>query len=1114
MIRLNSNKREKEQILNLIKKSINHKELELECLIMNNIYNNESIDYNQFINVIKRLKNKKNYQKTKSTTYLDIYFPLDTKYRDVRARIYGYGAVFNYCNQENINNILENVSFQKKTIGKDKDKLNIPNYNIRFNLKKEVLIDKDESIIRDLIREWKDIPKNYRYKTQNISYKTIDNEFSIDVSIIKSSTKREHYLTINEVLSRNLLNKVIKPSDIRIPFSEWWNKISKNKDEKVLVSDIKLFYKNIQESGVFTNLPDYEVEVEFIGNQKDISINSVKQLDEKINHIFINFFKQIGIVMQAIQGSFYLISNSEKMNLVKNMQNMINKIIRSNNSEFHKQKRNNNSSNKKTNDNDTDDSEEEDNNLTLTKIKDRVSITAERLFFGPLAIDLSYNNIIPIQSGTLDADKISTNNNIRLNYVVTDKADGERHLLVINDSGKCYGVNRNNKIKYFGITLPKFANSIFDVEYITKMENGRLCNNIYVFDCYICEGKYMMNKPFYWNKENGRYHCLYKLDKYVKSSKDIINDDVKFPTMIFIKQYYPSDNPKTINKTEVPQIFNSCKQLLNKMNVKYGGLMEDGHHFSYATDGLIFLPNNLAIYQEYSNDKIFNPFVSKTWYMNYKWKNSNDLTIDFKVNFVRKIDTNTIHYIYINDKRYVQLNLFSKVYQKSFPNQLNYYLLNEGLKASTIPEEFMFQPSYPFYGEYDDDRNLINTCGVCYLEVDNNDNIYCENKDIVVDKSMVEFRYDLSKPKEFRWVPVRNRMNFNNFITASETWKLIHNPIRKEIITTDYNELETNTEILPYYSSNLHEHYKTEPLKKFSNFAKNYLIERTMSGTHKPFVLDLACGKMGDYFKYVLHGAFLLIGIDINPDNIHNKLDGAATRIYTNMDRNPNIGKLASRTILINGDVNKNIQNGDCAIDEINRYYLDVLYGRVKSKNYKLNRMFNMASEGFNVVTCMYSIHYMMNNEEDFGNFLSNVSDNLREGGYFVGTCLDGNELLKMFKGVDQVIGEVDGKMVYKIEKVEEQDYDSITLGNKIRIYFETFGGMFEENLVDIDYFSQKAEEYNLKLVETSMFLEEPGNLLSQYEGKNKEDVELINKHNDLLSWAQLNRYFIFQKAF
>lgn len=1122
-MKLNSSKNEKEHILNLIKKALNDKNQELECILMNDIAKNQNIDYQQFVNIIKRIKNKKKYSPQKEQTSLDIYFPIDSKYHNIRCIIKGYGSISNYCNHEDINNILNNVVFQKKQIEKIDNKLNIPNYNMKFNLKTENYLDKDNAIIRDLIKNWNKELKTYRHK-KRYTFESKDKEFKIDMSIIKTSAKNQQYLTIDQVYQRDLFSNVVKPSEVKTSFSNWWNSVSKNKNEKVLVKDVPTFFKNITESYVFNNTSEYEAEIEYIGNQKKVTLDNSKQIKEKVNEIFNNYFSHIGTVIQALQDSFYIISNQEKIELEKNVQAMVDQAIKQNNAQYKKEKSKqrggdkSKSSKSKSNKKNADDSSKEDSSIddessnSNVFMKDSVRIDRNRLFFGPLAVDLDYSNIAPLYHTKLSNDIVNTNSNIRLNYLVTDKADGERNLLVVNDKGYCYGINRNNKIKSFGITLPKFANSIFDIEYITKTETGKVCNNIYIFDCYISEGLYMMNKPFLWNKDEGRHKCLVKLDKYIKNGTEIVNDNEKFPTRIYIKNYYPSDSPKTLNKQDTPQIFTSCKQILNKMNVKYGGFIENGHEFTYATDGLIFIPNNLAIYQEHSEDKIFNPFVSKSWYMNYKWKNSVDLTIDFKVEFVKNLETKTINYVYYDNKKYIQLNLYSKVYQNSFPTQLNYMLLNDGIKPKNIPNNFLFQPSYPFYGFIDDNNQIVNTANICYLEVDNNNNIYCENKDIVVDNSMVEFRYDLTKDDKFRWTPVRNRTSYNSFNISSDIWRLIHSPIKKELITTNSDEIELNP-LVPYYKFNYHMSYISQPLKDFNNFVKTYLIERGLSQTHKPFVMDLACGKMGDFFKYVKYGTFFLVGIDVNPDNLHNKNDGASTRIMNNIDRNINISKLASRTLLINGDVTKNIQSGESATDDINRHYLDIIYGRVKSKVTKHSKLFNYASEGFHLITCMYSIHYMMDSEESLSSFLSNVSENLRDQGFFIGTCMDGHMIMKMFKGTNQIVGDVDGNLIYKIDKIEDQEYDNLTVGNKVNIYFETFNNMLPENLVNIEYLEEKAKEHNLKLIESSTFLDEPGNLLSMYAEKNKNNAEIINKTTDLGAWAGLSRYFIFQKV-
>ena len=416
-----------------------------------------------------------------------------------------------------------------------------------------------------------------------------------------------------------------------------------------------------------------------------------------------------------------------------------------------------------------------------------------------------------------------------------------------------------------------------------------------------------------------------------------------------------------------------------------------------------------------------------------------------------------MNYVYLNNKKYLQSDLYCKVYHRSDNNQLNYHLLNQGLKLEFIPEDYKFNPSLPFNGVVEDGE-LINTAHQCYLEVDVENNIKCANGDIIVNDGTVEFEYDLNVDEpELRWKPIRNRpdKNPNGFNTASDIWRLIHYPITTEMICG--SPLDDSITDSIYYSNNSHTEFKTNPLKKFNNFVKDYLIERGLNNMNKPYVLDLLCGKMGDFFKYVKNDVHVLVGLDINGDNLHNKHNGAATRIMNNIHSSPKIGKLGGKTLLLQSDVSKSITNGEAAIDLQGRYYLDVLYGRLKPKNNKLLKMVNLGLEGFHMVTCMYAIHYMFRNEESLDQFLLNVSQNLRDQGYFIGTCMDGPSIVKSFGGKEQVYGEVDGKTIYTINKIPDTEYNNITVGNSVEVYFETFNESVEEYLVDISYLVERA---------------------------------------------------------
>ena len=1083
MIILDKNKNEKNNIIKLLKSAVNDHELELECLISDNSILNNSIKYNNFESILKRINNKKPFNNPIIQNKLNISFPLDSEYKNIRVIINGLGNINTYCNVEKIDPIINNIHFQGKSLVSDKlNKVYIPNYNLKFNLKKEVTYNKDDGIIRKLMKEWKDIPKCYRYK-KTFSFIHQDDDFKLDLSIIKTSNNSDQYLTINEINKLNLFKNVTKPYEVTVPFKEWWNKISKDKSAKVLVKNVNMFYKNIKESRVFNNSPIYEVEVEYIKNKNADLIPKFKNFKEEENYLNLElkkYFKIIGILLQAIQHSFFIISNNQ----IKTVRKEISKFT--------------------------------GNRFNHT-------------FFGPLAVDLTKSNMSFIDENSLSEDLITSNNNIKINYLVTDKADGDRLLLYIGSKGKCYGIMRDNTIRDLGLQLPDLEYSIFDGEYVDKTHDGKYLNNLYIFDCYLYKEKIIINKPFNYQKEDGRHYYIRLLNKYISTSENVIQSSNSYPLLIYAKIFYLSDTIKTYKKNSInPLIFDQIKKILGKINHNYGGLLDIGHMFDYATDGLIFIPNNLSVYQETTNDTIENHFITKRWNMNYKWKSHNKLSIDFKVEFQKNLNSNSINYIYKNNKKFVPVKLKTKFYQKSDNNQINQYLLNTGIQYNNIPVDFNFFPIDPFIGEISLDNEIINYADTCHLNLDSNDNPIASNGDIIIDNSTVEFIYDKSLPIENRWIPLRNRTDKspNGFNTASDIWKLIFNPITIDEIINKKNDkisnlsssntnlnMNNNLQTMIYYKNNKYLTYKTTALKNFNNFVKSYLIERYLSNMTKPYVMDITCGKMGDFFKYVKNNVNLLIGLDINSDNIHNKYDGACTRILNNIHVSPKILKLANKTMIINADSSKNISTGEAGIDELNKYYLNVLYGNVKASKGKLLKMANSCLEGFNLITCMYSIHYFLDNENKLNTFLQNVSENLRDQGYFIGTFLDGYNLLKQFKGNNEFYGSVDDTIIYSVYKYKDMDYSNINIDNKVKMYFETFNNYIDENLVSIDFLEDRCKEYNLKLIESNLFLDEPGNLLVSYQNKNESDVEFINQNTDLLKWAKLNRYFIFQKV-
>ena len=1224
MIHLDSHAGEKEQILELLNHTINDSNLELECLINNSSDRfNPTIKHNDFISILKRYKGRPDFE-NKESVRLAIDFPENSKYKGVRVLVKGLGAVNSYCNNENINLIRNSVDFEMKTKPKFKNtRVTIPNYNIKFNLKLEQNFNNDDAKINELIRDWTTLPKNFRYK-KTFSFIQKTKDFQIDLSIVKSSTVIDRFMTVKDVLENNWLTYVTKPADAKTSFINWWNSIKDKPTEQVMLRNASSYHKTVKESGVFTNVPKYEVEVEYIKN-KEFNINKKKfnNVEERKAYLqgeFVNFFKHIGSILQCIQGSLNIISNSDKADIKKKF---IKVVLDSISSSFLKKSRAKNNEKSSTDDkqqqkrkniqvklkskkdsqngggsddkgargvetlvtinsdneleydtetedesdtkiygggtNDTTDNitdDDQDNSILeggafhgnkgargaealATEFKNKLEEILNRkgIFFGPLIVDLTHNNALQIDQSAIPDAK--SNTNIHINYLVTDKTDGDRNLLFFDESGNVYGIDRENGIRSFGCIMPSLANSILDGEYISRSEEDKVINNFYIFDSYIYKGENIMHKPFLFNKTEGRHNCMIDAAKYASSGNNITQSNPRLPFILYKKDYLPSDSPKTyerlrMNEGEIPLISENCSKLLNRMNVKYGGFLEVGHLYTYKTDGLVFLPNNLGVFQKSEDDYIKNPFISSRWDNNYKWKPADHLTIDFKIEYIKEMETSKLSYKYFGDKKYLLVNLLSKVWHNKPKdnNKLNFYLLNSGLKLQSIPEDFKFFATNPFIGTYDSEGEIQNNMGEAYFEVDKNDNLACVNGDLLTNGIICECAYDRKNANEqFRWKPQRIRADktaANAYRTANAAWSLINDPITKEQLcclkanekyNNDENEnekgndKEVNLETATYYTSNKNMEVLTAPLNEFASYVKRYLIERWLTGYIKPKVMDLAVGKLGDLDKYTRAEVHTLVGLDITEDGINNEKDGAATRMMNVSANNPAVAKLAEKTILLVGTAVKNIANGDCVRDNINKYYLDVLYGRAKGNTPKLKKMAGVALDGFDMITCMYAIHYMMNNENDLDSFLQNVSENLLDQGYFIGTCLDGMTILKEMGRRNEIKGEIDDKTVFFIRKNDvEESYKDITVNNKITVFYEKFAGYFPENLVNISYLKEKAKGHNLKLIEFRTFLEEPGNILSQYGASNMKNERLIKQSEAMMTWAKFNCYFVFQK--
>jgi hypothetical protein len=314
-------------------------------------------------------------------------------------------------------------------------------------------------------------------------------------------------------------------------------------------------------------------------------------------------------------------------------------------------------------------------------------------------------------------------------YTVTEKADGERLLMYINNTGGVYLINNSHQVIDTGLKSPsELYNSLIDGEYITcnkRTDNASI--GLYAsFDMYYYNGKKITQLPLIATSDNSssegsqsRYNYLLKTEKLLKNNNEYAIDYI-------VKEHMYSKD-----------ILNDCKNILTK-NIIY----------QYEIDGLIFTPAKLAVYSNYANKP--EPITDKLgWNKVFKWKPPEQNSIDFLVKKGEIITIDTINYIEF--KLYVGYNA-SQIENYTMNDVFNYiYKFNQFRNEIKEREKYvcrLFMPEY--YYEKGIEKSLIKMLP--------NKEIRCANGDKIEDEIIVEFNYDSSETNpSLRWKPMRVR---------------------------------------------------------------------------------------------------------------------------------------------------------------------------------------------------------------------------------------------------------------------------------------------------------------------------------------------------------------------
>ena len=858
----------------------------------------------------------------------------------------------------------------------------------------------------------------------------------------------------------------------------------------------------LEESNVLNNEEIYEIELEI--NNRNVGPGTKFNTPELILE---GLRKGIKCVLSGMQGTNYPVSYTEQKDVIESYMKLI-----------------------------------------WTDSYDPKKYVSSKHFIGPNSYTLQMENIAAI-------DENSTQPNIRKGFVVTDKADGERHLLYIDSNGKMYLINTNMDVIFTGARTdnPECFNALLDGELISHDKYGKFINLYAAFDIYYIKRVDVRSYTFMMKEdEKDLYKCRYNLLHFVRQNLNAVAvtnikkakvsefkamDGLICPLRFAVKEFFPN-NPKQT-------IFEGCKQILDK---------ERNDRFEYNTDGLIF---SHAFYGVGSTELgKAGPREKVTWDYSFKWKPPQYNTIDFLVTTEKGPNGDDIVKTMFedgqNNSEVVQLNEYKKIVLRcGFSEKRDGFInpcqdiIDDKLPQYQVRYEDRKDNDYIPQRFYPTEPYDVNA-GLCNIMLRNDSSggkkMFSEENEVFEDNTIVEFRYDLTKPEGWRWIPLRvrydktarlrkNEKEYGNaYHVANSNWKSIHpsGRITEDMLATGLNIPDISVSEDKYYNTPAGK-FKTDAMKQFHNlYVKRHLI----CGVAKQgdTLIDMACGKAGDLPKWIASKLAFVFGVDISKDNLENRLDGACARFL----KARKLNKQVPYALFVNGNSAYNIQDGSAMLNEKAKQITAAVFGKgPKSLGPGVARQYGKGAEGFNVTSCQFAVHYFFENPDSLRGFLKNVAECTKHNGYFIGTAYDGklvfNELKKTKTGDSIKIVE-DEKKIWEITKsysADTFDDDSSSIGYRIDVFQESINQVIPEYLINFDYFNRVMSAYGFEIVsreEAQEFgLPEGSGYFSElflhmldeiqrnkFKAKDYGDAPMMSAIEKKISF--LNRYFVYKK--
>jgi len=958
--------------------------------------------YNKINNFIDDAKKNKNYE--------------------LEARFWGRKDK-NLINEENYNKVFQKLTFSKENNG----------FGFKFTMRNilDVILDKssienDADTIRMSINDKDNIKKYWL----NIDFDKIDKIFIEKEKLDKIDEENYNIrFSLNNELpqtnmldkNKNLLSSINYDKTYRLK-----NRYSIYTDDKLFVIDmssIKLGTgKSFKESNTLNESLKYEIEIEFIGKDENIS-------NDEITKKLIYYCE---IILKILQNSDILISNNQINNLKKNYQN----IIKSNNNDYF---------------------------IAASP----VTIHREFLF---------------------KTDQV----NILNRYAVTLKADGERYLLMVNKDGKIYIFNNAFKFIDTGYEDKEWINTLIEGEYIESNKE------LYMYDILFSKSEDVRRRYLIDIREGKIKTRLELINQFEKSNSRKISSLFNEQTSIKIlrKKYLQSV------RQDGSDIFDKVKEIWNSKQFN-----------NFNVDGVIFVPK----YEHY-------PMRGGPWRALFKWKPPHLNTIDFLIKTFKDDNNRDIKYPFIDVVK--RLDKKEETVLKQY-KMIQLYVTDE---KTIYQNQKSFKKKYPaLFNPFNIDNSNSEIYNTVKIFIDDDEKMYAidpitNEKSEILDNTIVEFGYDDTREVGFKWIPHKLRkdktflyksgkdMFGNNKYIANDNFRAIQSPITEEMIITGNIPLDNKDDMLvdtkQYYERNNSNTKRRLPYQNFHNhYIKYYLLQysspsyiQELSFGYSGKLLDLCCGRGVDINKIKKARYAEVIGMDIDYKNI---ID--AQELFKSMIIPP------PKAYYIRGDSSKLIfPEQASAITESDKIY---------------TKKYIPAKYLFDTVSLQFCFHYFFENEISLRTIIQNINDNLKIGGFVIGTTFDGERVNNLFKHNDSVSGKTEnGETMWKIDKKYTSTKIGFTsskpnYGKQIDVLVKTIGVVHPEYLVNFNYLDKIMMDYGFSKVFVKPFedfyneLMEGKNVLNVPEKDFKQNVSNAESMTeDQKKYSFLNSAFMYKK--